>query len=227
MSSLPLPPPALSRQKEFWLKKLYRLTTFKTGDLNHLAAIRRQADYFCTLMMFFGLLCTLILGVYFNLETQAFLLGVSLFSISVLVAVLGEGKPASMYLQGAVMALLAASQVHLAQGMPELHFGFFMVMAILMVYRKPQVILGTGILIIGLHWVMNNLQQEGLPVYIFKDTLTGLGATLLHSFYIICAMGIFSFIAQVLRKQAKEAEETARMLSYFGRANGVDFRMRA
>lgn len=227
MSSIPLPSNQSSNTRNVWFKKLYSLVTYNPEEMTRLAAIRRHTDHFLTLMMFMGVVFSSVQGLIFGNLLQAILLSGGLFAVSLFSAQLGKGKGITMHLQAVLLACMAAVQVHLSYGMQEFHFGFFIVMPTLLLYRKPSVILSAGGTVIILHWVMNALQQDGHPVYIFQGGLTHLHAVGLHSLYVAFSVGLFSFIAHILRHHAKVSEETSKLLSNFGRTDGVNFRMRA
>lgn len=227
MSSIPFPTDPTKNSKSLWFKKLYALVTYSQEEMPRLAVIRRHTDYFLTLMMFMGVVFSCIQGLIFGNFALAFMLAGGIFCLSFFATQLGQGKGITMHIQAVLLAFMAAAQVHLSFGMQEFHFGFFIIMPTLLLYRKPAVILSAGGTVIALHWVMNALQQSGYSVYIFQGGLTHLNAVALHSLYVAFSIGLFSFIAHVLRQHARNSEETAKLLGNFGKADGVNFRMRA
>lgn len=132
-----------------------------------------------------------------------------------------------MHIQGVLMVLMVSSQIHLSYGMTELHLGFFIIMPVLLLYHKPSVILSSGITIILVYWLMSAFEQAGYPVYLFHESANSLDRLLLHSTYVAFSIGLFSFIAQILRHNVKTSEEATELLSNFAQTDGVSLRKRA
>lgn len=96
-----------------------------------------------------------------------------------------------LYMAAAFMAFTAL-HVHQGHGMIELHFGFFVLLAILIYYLDWRVLV-TGALVAAIHHLtFYFLQAQGFGVFVFAE-LSGLGIVFVHAAYVV-----FQTVATVL-----------------------------
>lgn len=81
--------------------------------------------------------------------------------------------------------LSTALHIHLAQGMTEMHFGVFVLLAILTAFRDWLVILSAATTIAVHHVLFMVLQMQGMPVYLVPETNLGLSLVLIHALYVV------------------------------------------
>ncbi len=98
-----------------------------------------------------------------------------------------------------LMALVAAT-IEQAHGLVEMHFGVFVVLALLLYYRDwiPVAVAAAAITVhhLAFYW----MQSRGLPVRAFA-TGSGAGVMLLHALYVVVEAGFICVMAVQLRRQ--------------------------
>ena len=99
-----------------------------------------------------------------------------------------------------VLMAMVATMIHQTHGLVEMHFGVFVVLALLLYYRDwiPVVVAATAISVhhLGFYW----MQAAGLPVRAFAVG-SGLEIVLLHAAYVIVETGFVARMAIALRRQ--------------------------
>lgn len=117
--------------------------------------------------------------------------------------------------------LFAALHIHLAQGMLEMHFIIFVLLAILTVFRDYLVILAAAAVIAVHHLLFMWLQQQGAAVFAFPADDIGLGIVLLHAAYVVAETAVLVIICRNSLREAQQAEfflrSTEQMLDEQGR----------
>lgn len=127
----------------------------------------------------------------------------------------------SKYLFATSAVMLIATQIHIARGQLEYHFGFFALLGILAFYRDYKLILYTAGLIAGHHVLFAFLQIQGFECYIFKGPFTFLNTVTLHAFYVIAETSILVPMCMDSHREAEQATHTRRILQRFDSKNGV------
>ena len=101
--------------------------------------------------------------------------------------------------------VLTGLHIHQAAGVNEMHFGIFVLLAFLLCYRDWVVIV-TGAAVIALHHVsFNYLQELGYGVLCLAEP--GWGRVLVHATFVVVEAGVLCYLANVLRKDAAQANE--------------------
>ena len=100
-----------------------------------------------------------------------------------------------------LMALVAAT-IQQAHGLVEMHFGVFVVLALLLYYRDwiPVAVAAAAIAVhhLTFYW----MQTRGLPVHAFAPG-SGAGVVLLHALYVVVEAGFICVMAVQLRRQVQ------------------------
>lgn len=193
-------------------------------DLN---VIRMQADWLCVLASFACLLFATIEGLAYGRLADALIWGIPVFLASLTLTKLYAGHTLTMHLNAALLVAMAALHVHLARGLIEFHFSFFMLLPVVLAYRDVRPLISMGLVILAQHLVFDMLQQAGFECYIFRGPFSGLPAVALHGFYVGVEVLLLSVIAQTLRQHAVTAEESSRLLTCLDKERGINLRVRA
>jgi methyl-accepting chemotaxis protein len=178
-------------------------------------SIRGNADCLCVLVNLACLVFAVIVGLIYNNAGQAVAWGVPLFATSLLASRLYAGQTTTMHLNAAMLVGMGALHVHLAGGLLEYHFSFFLLLPVMLAYRDIRPVISMGLFIVMHHFVFGMLQHTGWP------------AVALHSMYVALEVVVLSAIAQTLRQHAIAAEEGAKLLSYLDKEKGINLRVRA
>ncbi len=131
-------------------------------------------------------------------------------------------SPGSLMTRSSVAAALmvfAGLHIHQAAGTSELHFGIFVLLAFLLVYRSWFVIVVAAAVIAVHHLSFNYLQQWGYGVICF--TKPGLGIVLSHAAYVVVEAALLIYLAILMhREEVQSAELDVRVMALSAGGNG-------
>ena len=115
--------------------------------------------------------------------------------------------------------VFAGLHIHQAAGTSELHFGIFVLLAFLLVYRSWFVIVVAAAVIAVHHLSFNYLQQWGYGVICF--TKPGLGIVLSHAAYVVVEAALLIYLAILMhREEVQSAELDVRVMALSAGGNG-------
>ena len=113
---------------------------------------------------------------------------------------------------GAALMIMTALHIHQAHGMIEVHFGVFVLLAFLLVYRDwIPIVVAAGVIAVH-HLVFDWLQRNGAPVWAFADHV-GFTIVLVHAAYVVFETALLVVIAQRLRAESEAIGGDPRELS--------------
>ncbi|PZP35155.1 MAG: chemotaxis protein [Roseateles depolymerans] len=162
----------------------------------------RQASLLLLVCQGLYLLLSLGLGLYFGGLGLALGLGLLLMGLSLMVHRLwGDGLFGANLMAALAMAMVAL-HIQLARGLIELHFGVFVTLAFLLVYRHWAPIV-SGALAIAIHHVLfDRLQAGGMGVYCLSEP--GFLRVMLHAGYVVAQTAMECLIALEMYKRMHE-----------------------
>ncbi len=192
-----------------------------------LVAIRMHADQLCVWVSLACLGFAIVQGLAYNNLAEALGWGVPLFAASYTITRFFAGQTLTMYLNAALLVSMGALHVHVARGLLEFHFSFFMLLPVMLAYRDTRPLIAMGLMIVAHHIVFDMLQRAGFDCYIFRGPFSGLPAVALHGFYVVVSVLLLSMIAKTLRDHALAAQESSQLISYLDKEKGINLRIRA
>jgi len=101
--------------------------------------------------------------------------------------------------------VFAGLHIHQAAGTTELHFGIFVLLAFLLVYRDWRVIVVAAAVIAVHHLSFNFLQELGYGVICF--TKPGLGMVIGHAAYVVVEAGVLTYLAILMQRELVQSAE--------------------
>ena len=101
--------------------------------------------------------------------------------------------------------LMVALHIQLAMGLTELHFGVFVFLAFLLVYRDWRPILAAAATIAVHHVLFDRLQAVGWPVYCMSEP--NFGRVLLHATFVVVQTTVEILIALRMGADSRAAQE--------------------
>lgn len=107
---------------------------------------------------------------------------------------------------GVSFMLFAALQIHQMHGMTELHFGIFVLMAMLIAFRDYVVILTAATVIAVHHLVFSWLQMNQANVYVLREDELTFAMVVVHAAYVVAEAIVLSIICHNSLKEAQQAE---------------------
>lgn len=131
-----------------------------------------------------------------------------LASAGVAVVALARGTLLSRLVLAGLMMGVTALQIQLARGMTEFHFGVFVTLAVLLIYRDWRPIVAAAGVIAVHHLLFDRLQAFGAGVYCLTEA--NLWQTLLHASYVVVQTSVEVFMAVKMMQDTRAGDEMAR-----------------
>jgi methyl-accepting chemotaxis protein len=184
--------------------------------IDPLDVIRRKADRIMCIVLGLHLLYCLALTPWYETYTVFFLVGAPVGIVAMLLTWRLPGHKLTRLVVPVVFMVLTALAIHQARGMIEMHFGFFVLFAVLLLYRDWRVYL-PAVGVAALHHVsFNYFQQMNYGVFCF--TKAGWDVVAIHVGYVVFAFAILVYMAEMMRREAINADVSLRTAT---EANGV------
>ncbi|MGY3943235.1 methyl-accepting chemotaxis protein [Aeromonas tecta] len=166
----------------------------------------RKGDRIMLGLLWFTLLCSAGLALWHNTWLQTALLGAPLCLLLTALYRPLAGTRTLRCLIGVGLMLMAALHINQARGMIEIHFGIFVLLAVLTFYRDWLPIVIAAAVIAVHHVLFHLLQHAGFPVYVMA-THGGWGMIFLHAFYVVVESLILIYLARLSLMDATENQE--------------------
>jgi len=191
-------------------KKLTHRNLTNAHDDSSLGAIAREADLVMLGTATGSACAALAIGWGYGNIAFAFTVAAILLALSALLFASCRGT--TLCRVGLVVCNVALVVLHiqLGRGSIEFHFGVFVLLGVLLVYRDWRVlVLGAALFAIH-HLVFDRLQALNLGVYCTPQA--DLLKTAMHALYVVTQTGVEIWLALVLRRAAREADELTRLV---------------
>ena len=130
-----------------------------------------------------------------------------------------SGTSVSRFVMAFVLSSFVALQIQLSKGMPEFHFGVFVVIAFLMVYRDWQVIIFGASLFLLHHVAFDRLQAAGFGFYCTQQA--DMAKVLLHAGFVVVQAGIQIILTMEMGRATKEGLELESIISHVNHSSDI------
>ena len=170
-----------------------------------LDGIARRGDSVLMACLLGAVIAAIAIGQYYGQLGLA--MGVSLLvsAIGAAIFATARGTVLSACVLTTCNAALVALHIQLGRGTPEFHFGVFVLLGLLLVYRDWRpIVLAAGLFAVH-HVVFDRLQAMGLGTYCIAEP--NFLRVLMHAAYVIVQTGIEIFLAIELHRSAVEESE--------------------
>lgn len=104
---------------------------------------------------------------------------------------------------GVSFMFFAALHIHQAQGLTEIHFGIFVLLAILFAFRDAWVILVAAAVIAVHHLLFMWLQQQDAGVYLLPEAANTFSIVMLHALYVVVEAVVLVIMCRYALREAK------------------------
>jgi len=133
-----------------------------------------------------------------------------------------RGTLASRMVLATTLMGMTALHIQLGRGTLELHFGVFVTLALLLVYRDWRPLLAAAGLIAVHHVLFDRLQAGGVGVYCL--TQPDFMKVLMHAGYVVVQTGFEIYMAVLIRQAANTGDELGRVVAHLdnGRELALD-----
>lgn len=194
---------------------------------NLLVAQYKQADKIMLPVLWLLFIMGLGLAPWYDTWKMAVLVGGPFALVPTLLMYFSPGSRLTRVVVAAALMMFCALHIQQAMGVTELHFGIFVLLAVLLCYRDWLVIVVAAGVIALHHLTFNYFQQLGYGTICFTEP--GFGRVLAHAGYVVAETLALSIIAIWLARDARQAAELRAMVGRLSHEahQGVDLRLDA
>jgi len=175
-------------------------------------SLSASADRLMLIALGASVLMALAVGSHYNQFATAAVAGPLLLAAGAAVYGLARASLTSRLVLAACLMGSVALHIQLARGTVEFHFGVFVTLALLLVYRDWRPIVAAAGLIAVHHLAFDRLQAGGAGVYCLTEA--NFLQVLLHAGYVVAQTGFEIYMALMLRQVANAADELDRLVSH-------------
>ena len=175
-----------------------------------LANVARLGDLVMFLTLFGQAAASVAIGHYFGDVALAWSASAALLLVASAAFFGARGSLLSCVMLTACNAAFVALHIQLGRGTIEFHFGVFVLLGLLLVYRDWRPIVLAAALFAVHHVAFDRLQALGMGVYCTPEA--NLLKTLMHAIYVVVQTGVEIFLAMRLRQASIEASELAEIV---------------
>ena len=170
-----------------------------------LKTLALKADRMVAGVLLLGAVAAIALGVVNGPALSGSTMAVALCAAGWIAWRLAPGTVFSRVCLAVIGMLMVSLHIQLAMGLTELHFGVFVFLAFLLVYRDWRPIVAAALTIAVHHIAFDRLQAMGWPVFCMTEP--NFGRVLIHAAFVVVQTGVEVLIALRMRADALEAQE--------------------
>ena len=130
----------------------------------------------------------------------------------------------SRYVLTFALVSSVALHIQLSRGMLEMHFGVFVTLALLLVYRDWKVIVFGAALFAVHHVLFDRLQAAGLGLYCMAEP--DFGRIVIHALYVVTQAGVESVMAINMARAVLEGDELRKLVAQVNQDDTISLNMR-
>ncbi|MBT3065470.1 methyl-accepting chemotaxis protein [Rhodoferax sp. U11-2br] len=130
-----------------------------------------------------------------------------------------KGTTLSRFVLTFVLVGLVVLHIQLAQGMLEFHFGVFVTLALLLVYRDWRIIIFGAAMYAVHHVLFDRLQAAGYGLYCLTEP--NFKVIVLHAVYVVVQSGVEIVLVTGMARAAQAGEELAVLVSRINQTDGI------
>ena len=121
------------------------------------------------------------------------------------------GTAVSRYVLAAALAAITALQIQLGAGMTEFHFGVFVTLGLMLIYRDWRLLVFTAALFALHHVAFDRLQAMGYGLYCLSEP--DFWRVMLHASYVVAQTGVEVFMAVRMRQDTNQGRELSALVT--------------
>jgi len=150
---------------------------------------------------------SLFLGFIYNSYLSAVVIGLPALLIPIYFYKSAPDAAITRHVSALAVMIFAALHIHQANGLIEVHFEVFILIAFLIIFQDWKVFI-TAITVIAIHHVsFYFLQVNNTGVYIFDKDRLAFTTVIIHAVYAIVEAAIGGYIAQSMKKESEAGKE--------------------
>lgn len=140
---------------------------------------------------------------------------------------LSPGTAISRIAMAAGFMVMTALHIHQAQGMIEIHFGVFVLLALLLYYRDWLPILVAAGVIAVHHVTFFYLQSNGSGLWLLQTTDHGWWVVFLHACYVVVESALLIWLSLDLKREALQSTEIMQLTNRILSDDSIDLTHRS
>jgi methyl-accepting chemotaxis protein len=133
----------------------------------------------------------------------ALMIGLPTALLPIIFIMKSPGALVTRMMVGASVMIFCGLNIDQARGLDELHFGIFVLLALLVIYEDWRVIVAGAAVIAVHHLLFNYLQAAHFHVWCF--TMPSLGMVLVHALYVAVESAALCYLAVALHQKTSES----------------------
>ena len=154
------------------------------------------------------------IGHYFGALGLALAVASGVLGLGAVVFFTMRGTTTSRLVLAVCLSAMVALHIHLGRGTTEFHFGVFVTLALLLVYRDWRPIVLSAVFFALHHVVFDRLQAAGFGVYCTPDA--NFLKIVMHAAYVVVQSGLEVFVALRMRQVAEQGRELQELVAAAG-----------
>jgi methyl-accepting chemotaxis protein len=151
-------------------------------------------------LLWLMLIFSLALASWNNTWGPALIVGLPAALIPTIMITMSPQALLTRLLVAVALMIFCALNIHQAGGMTEIHFGIFVLLAFLVIYRDWRVIVVAAVVVALHHLTFNYFQDAGYDLICF--TKPGLGNVMVHGAYVVLEAAVLCYLAHVMNNEA-------------------------
>ncbi|BFM07419.1 methyl-accepting chemotaxis protein [Halioxenophilus aromaticivorans] len=183
----------------------------QTGKEGNVRESVNKADALMHIIIVGLTVYSLALAPWYGTWLEAIVIGVGTLAATSAIRMMAPGSIMSRLAFAVGVMAITALNIHQSHGMIEFHFGIFALLAVLLVYRDPVVIVAATAVVAVHHISFYFAQTQGLPIWVLESGNQGWWIILLHAGYLIVECAVLVVISAVMKKEAVQAHEMTRV----------------
>jgi methyl-accepting chemotaxis protein len=186
------------------------MTTFSTSPRRDEPSLGRTADTIMLGTLVAYSIAATAIGAYYG--SLGLAIGVSLLLLAIASAVVGAGRGTllSRTVLGLCLSASVALHIHLGRGTVEFHFGVFVTLALLLVYRDWRPIVAAAGFFAVHHVLFDRLQAAGLGFYCTPEP--NLLKIVMHAAYVVVQTSLEVVVAVKMAAIARQGDELSALV---------------
>ncbi len=182
-------------------------------------ALSRTADRLMMAALAVSGLIALALGQQFDQLGTALSVGIPLLAVGVAAGTLAGGTLLARLVLACCLMGMTALHIQLGRGTLELHFGVFVTLGMLLVYRDWRPIVAAAGLIAVHHVVFDRLQAAGVGVFCLTEP--SFTRVLAHAGYVVAQTAFEIYMAVLMRRGVDASDEVSAIVSHMGNGQSL------
>ncbi|MEG2047642.1 MAG: methyl-accepting chemotaxis protein [Comamonas sp.] len=168
-------------------------------------AVGRQADLLLLVLILASAIAAVAIGAVMSTAVLPAVVGGALAALALASFALARGSLWTRFVLPLLLSATVALHIQVSLGMIEFHFGVFVTLALVMVYRDWRVVLACAVFFAVHHVLFDRLQAWGLGMYCLTEA--SFPRVLLHAAYVVLQTGVEIFIVYRMNQAFAQGRE--------------------